>query len=72
VATAVWSNSLNHRLSHRPRSFRRRTQRVAIARAIVKSPDLLLADEPTGNLDLGKRRQMANCYRSSIEVGSLL
>jgi putative ABC transport system ATP-binding protein len=57
---------LSHRLSHKPTMLSvGEQQRVAVARAMANRPKLLLADEPTANVDTGHQQQIIDLIRQS-------
>ena len=73
AAAALSDMGLADRAHHRPDQLSAgQRQRVAIARAVVTRPRLLLADEPTGNLDRASGREVVEILESLRDTGITL
>jgi putative ABC transport system ATP-binding protein len=74
VATAVMSDvGLKDRMKHRPNELSGgQRQRVAIGRALVNNPSLILADEPTGNLDTKTSEEIMSLFNDIHKRGNTI
>jgi len=70
AVAALEKVGLGHRMDHKPSEMSGgQQQRVAIARAIAQAPPVILADEPTGNLDSGSTQEILQILKTLHEDG---